>query len=944
MVVKKLHNYLGVVDSNGDKIGSWAEEAGDSRARCKICSGPAFSIKKGKSNLLQHCETTKHKVNLKKVSQTHKQINIVDSMKQREVVSEKDLQQKQKVQDFEIDLTRRFDSHKVPTRVLQCVVDCIKQHAGGPDGGKVVDQMTLGRTKAQYLAKEGIAKTYLEETICKIQLCDGFSIGFDESEMNKNHECEVMVMVSMKETGIELRHYRTFSLGGTDAKTIVTTVTEQMDDDKINWREKLISPMTDGCATMIGCHAGVRVRLAEVVPQLKDFGTCNDHHLGNAAQAACEALDQDIREALVNIYYDIGGAKGKGLKKKHEYEKIAKEKGRSLKALHKFGSTRFRSYRICIDPILNNWETIVDYYSKVVKPTPRQVKLQKFFVKREYDSKLKLEFIMAATRDLNEAINYFEERTNKIHKARDKMEEVLRCQLLKFLKTRVVNKLDELDNVMKKSGPELLKIDVNDDSKYLSRSFVFIGQQCSKLMKDLELTPSSSQLDKFYELVFRFHKKVASKLQGYFQKGLNSLELQFMASFSPSNRTKLNTADEILYMGSAFSKIVEVIKHGNSQDLLKTEVERYQVDELVRDFSPNLSYNDYWGAVGELTEGEEEWPKYEVLARLARALGSPFNTGSEMERGFSRQSDIVRDPKKNRMGHDALDSHMQIKFGMESEETKQKCPECRANKEISRKDDNEKTEAEKSKEKLVCHCHCKFSEITPEMRSNCSVAWKALKKVPSIEDSDSVINSKVPQVCNAENLDRLVKLKNAIKKRSTLYQPEDMERIFGKEEKKQEAGARAVPKLKKVAEPKLPPNFKEASRGGDTSKVQIGNKQGAGGKIPLKEASKGGDASKVQGGNKQGASGKILLKEASKGGDAYKVQGAGFKIPLKEASKGGDASKVQSGNKQGAGGKIPLEEASKGGGASKVKFRVGTSRVLVARPRNLERYLWRGPE
>ena len=73
------------------------------------------------------------------------------------------------------------------------------------------------------------------------------------------------------------------------------------------------------------------------------------------------------------------------------------------------------------------------------------------------------------------------------------------------------------------------------------------------------------------------------------------------------------------------------------------------------------------------------------------------------------------------------------------------------------------------------------------------------------------------------------------------------------------------------------------------------------------------------GGNKQGAGGKILLKEASKGGDASKVQGAGFKIPLKEASKGGDASKVQSGNKQGAGGKIPLEEASKGGGASKVQ-------------------------
>ena len=44
-------------------------------------------------------------------------------------------------------------------------------------------------------------------------------------------------------------------------------------------------------------------------------------------------------KTLVNIYFDIGGAKVKGLKKK-----IAKDKGRKVLALKKFGSTRFRSY------------------------------------------------------------------------------------------------------------------------------------------------------------------------------------------------------------------------------------------------------------------------------------------------------------------------------------------------------------------------------------------------------------------------------------------------------------------------------------------------------------------------------------------------------------------------------------------------------------------------
>ena len=102
----------------------------------------------------------------------------------------------------------------------------------------------------------GIAKTYFEETVIKLQLCDGFSFGFDNSEMNKNHECEVMVMLSNKDTGIELRHYRTISLEGTDSETITRSLTDQMDDDKVPWREKLVATMSDW---WVQCDGGMPV-------------------------------------------------------------------------------------------------------------------------------------------------------------------------------------------------------------------------------------------------------------------------------------------------------------------------------------------------------------------------------------------------------------------------------------------------------------------------------------------------------------------------------------------------------------------------------------------------------------------------------------------------------------------------------------------------------------
>ena len=232
------------------------------------------------------------------------------------------------------------------------------------------------------------------------------------------------------------------SLEGTDAQTIVNALLDQMDEYRVPWRQKMIAPMTDGCNTMAGCNAGVKKRLEQLVPQLKDLGSCNDHHIGNAAQKGVEALDEDVREAIVNIYFDLGGAKGKGLKKKKDYEKMARQNGRKLTALKKFGSTRFRSYRICIQPILYNWNSLIDYYA--------------------------LEFVMAATKDFNDAINYFEGRTNKIHTIREKMEEVLRNQLLKFIHPREVNDVDEDENTVKKCGKALLSIDVYEAKKCIS--------------------------------------------------------------------------------------------------------------------------------------------------------------------------------------------------------------------------------------------------------------------------------------------------------------------------------------------------------------------------------------------------------------------------------------------------------------------------------------------
>ena len=703
----KFSSFHDKIDCNGDTISSWAESVKAGTYRCKICHSSENAFKRGVYSFNQHAKGDQHKANMKNANKASKQLSIAASFKQAAAEDEHANVLKKKTRNFEIDLVRRLDRHFVSLEVLPCLVQCLKTHLNSEEGKQIVENMSLGADKGRYLSEHGIAKTYLEETILKLQTCDGFSVGFDESEVNKLTELQVMVILAEKSNGIELRHYRTLNLDGGDAESITAALVEQFDEDRIPWREKLIAPMTDGCPTMQGHQNGVKKKLADLAPQIQDFGSCNDHHLGNAARYGCKEIDvtedyQTLPEVFIDLYYDLGAAPGKGNKRKKSFEKLARDKGRKIKSFHKYGATRFKGYCICIEPILFNWENLFDYYDNVEEPTPRQVKLRKFFVEKEFESLLKLQFIMAATRDLMAAIAYFEERENKIHLARAKMESILRSQFLKFLKKGFVENRDEEGNIEKKTGIELLNVKIDEEGNHLSRNLVFIGQKCEELIEKFGLTPTSPQLDEFYSTVFKFHHKVAEMLVKYFRIGLTSTELEYMEGFSPLNRTNEDTPQQIQFLAGSFSKILKAIRPMDCFDKLKSEVEAYQIDPEIAKLPKTLSYNNFWLEVGNIKEGK--WNVYEILPRFALVLGTPFNSGAEMERGFSVQSNIHKDPKRNRMRHETLDSHMQIRFRVECKENQEKCEKC--------------------KDGGKCLCHCKFAEISDTMRRNCSQAWR----------------------------------------------------------------------------------------------------------------------------------------------------------------------------------------------------------------------------
>ena len=178
----------------------------------------------------------------------------------------------------------------------------------------------------------------------------------------------------------------------------------------------------------------------------------------------------------------------------------------------------------------------------------------------------------------------------------------------------------------------------------LSKRKVFIGQEASKLIRPWDLNPDSSQLNWFFEAIFRFYQKLVGNLLGYFKTALKSTELSYMSSLAPENRTNITTSYQVKYLATTFSKVANNISQFGGQETLRKDIDNYTVDDkLVNVDAKKITYEEYWDKVGALKE--DDWSRYEVLPRFAKALGTIFNSSSKTERAFSVQSDIHRDPR-----------------------------------------------------------------------------------------------------------------------------------------------------------------------------------------------------------------------------------------------------------------------------------------------------------
>ena len=765
MGVVNLSQYLDEKDEKGVRVGDWATQHSPGFFICKYCTPQKpLSFKEGKPALVKHSQSKKHIANAKASNDSTKHQATMEQMFQKT----KDDDLAQKVLDFEIVLVMLLARHGVQTWIIDCIIEVLKKYI---TDSEIVKKMKVKRTKASYLVNHGISKEFEKETVLMLRNCVAFSCSLDESEVNKVSELEIVVNICTKQGELVTRHYKTIALEGSDSETIINQVLDSFNDDRIDYKSKLIDVGTDGCSVMTGVRNGVQKRFEKEVPDLHIIGHCNAHNLGNICQHSTEAFDSDIKPLMVDVYQRLGGGKGYGTKQMKLFEESCKTRGHVPKPFKKFVNVRFRSIQTCIEPILHNFDELVHFFKnikeKVKKPNKIDERLIAMFVDRELMTKLKLKFLYAATFEMIEKIDFFEERGAHVHNSSEVLEDILISQMRKIFDETVYNDLDsDTNEVRSKSRFELIEIDPNS-AKKLDVKQMFVGSEVNKELRALGLKPSSSQLSWFYLSVAMFHITAVIYMIKYFSKSLRSPIVDNFSALGQSKQSHVLTSRKLKALVTTHSKVVDNIDSIDGQNKIQSEIDKYQVDEDIKMFDDNMEYTEFWIKVSKLTQGADGWEKYEVLPFFALALGCRYSSNSEVERSFSLMNYIYQNKNRNPLSQDSLNNILHIMSKLECSTMRKDCDDC--------------------KYKTTQHCHCSTFEITENLRESCRKARANYGEALDNAQEANVILSEEMKLrmenTTKEKVKKMEKLKEKVDNGKKLFKPELLVPVYEKKAK-----------------------------------------------------------------------------------------------------------------------------------------------------------------
>lgn len=322
---------------------------GNTFAMCIVCQTDFSVAHGGRSDVLKHVSTQKHKDKVKCVDKNEK-LNFFSQSKDQRVINAECL------------FSAFLVEHNLPLNVSDHAASLFRKMF--PDS-EIAKKYSSARTKTTAIVKE-MGMEYKSEILDLIRTAP-FCVSTDGSN-NTDSKLYPIVVTCFNPVSSEIvSNLLTVpalegdSTGHNIAQLIIKTLKEN--DVPLN---NCLALGADNAPVMIGAKAGVAGILKNENSYLHVVG-CVCHLINLAAEKGATCLPVKIDESIVDIYYYLE----KSSKRKEKLKRFQQIHNTETRKILKHVCTRWLSLGICLSRILEQWNPLVSFFKEEVKVSPK---------------------------------------------------------------------------------------------------------------------------------------------------------------------------------------------------------------------------------------------------------------------------------------------------------------------------------------------------------------------------------------------------------------------------------------------------------------------------------------------------------------------------------------------------------------------------------------------
>ncbi|CAF0764829.1 unnamed protein product [Adineta ricciae] len=514
-----------------------------------------------------------------------------------------------------------------------------------PDSS-IAKKFSIQSDKMSYVISHGLGPYFKKQMLEDVKKADKFTLIFDEQTNNQNKKQLDMFFRYWcnEKQGVVNRFYKSVVLGHAYATTLRDVILESFATDGLNLN-KLLMLGRDNPNVNISLENLINTEMKKQGGCLLRIGGCSIHTVHNAFKSGMTSSKWYVDNFCLDLYSWFKCSPAR----QEDFQSVVDDIDSALeKTILYFCITRWVLMGKVVNRILIQWEVLCDYFLRFL-PEKQSSQIQK---NKRFDNiklvlssnlaKVRLNFVLFLCQNIfDRFLTFFQCEEPLIHLLYKELTELYRNILLAFLKP---------DSVQQKSGSDLLNVDLEQSSIWLSDKEIRIGEQTRKLVPSLSFDEKKT----FYEDIRKIYKSIGA----YLKKNLplNNMLLRDLQVLNCSSRTDLSSGDQIVRVARAIPNLL----NDSDIDALENEWLLYSIEVIdrswfVKDEYVDLNGNnhvkyhridDYWNKVFVILT-DKGVPKYPTMTKLIKNALIISHGNADVERGFSINSNIVTENRSS---------------------------------------------------------------------------------------------------------------------------------------------------------------------------------------------------------------------------------------------------------------------------------------------------------